>query len=301
MDQRQPPSIFDRAAYRTRLERAAPRFDHHAFLHEQVAIDLVDRLETILRDFDRAAILGAGADLVATRLTPACAVGHVITGGLSEAMARRAPAGMAHLVADEEALPFADGSLDLIVSMMGLQAVNDLPGALAAMRAALRPDGLLLAAFPGERSLHELRESLYRAESEISGGVSPRISPFTAIKDAGGLMQRAGLALPVADLVRIPVTYRDPATLLADLRGMGESSVLAARRKGPLRRDVLVRAMELYRQNWRTDGGVTATFEIIVLTGWAPHASQQKPLKPGSATASLADAVRDFKNGENDT
>ncbi|NHK27449.1 methyltransferase domain-containing protein [Parvularcula flava] len=289
----QPPAIFDRTLLRQRQDRASKAFADHDFLHRHIAEDVIDRLETIIRTFHRAAFLGPGAHYITEALTPASDVSHVVSGAFSPAMARLGTDGAPRLTADEEALPFADSSLDLIVSMMALQSVNKLPEALARMRAALRPDGLLIAAFPGERSLHELRDSLYRAESEITGGVSPRLSPFTAIKDAGGLMQRAGLALPVADLIRLPVTYRNPMTLLADLRGMGETSVLTGRRKQTLRKDVLVRAMEIYAETWPADGGgVTATFEIVMLTGWAPHASQQKPLKPGSAKASLEDAVK---------
>lgn len=289
----QPPAIFDRALLRQRQDRAAAGLTDHDFLHRYIADDVVDRLESIIRTFDRAAFVGPGAHHLTGGLTPACAVSHVVSGAWSPAMARLGGDGAPRLVADEEALPFADGALDLIVSIMALQSVNRLPEALAQMRAALRPDGLLIAAFPGERSLHELRDSLYRAESEITGGVSPRLSPFTAIKDAGSLMQRAGLALPVADLIRLPVTYRNPMTLLADLRGMGETSVLTGRRKQTLRRDVLMRALEIYAQTYpAAGGGVTATFEIVMLTGWAPHASQQKPLKPGSARASLEQAIR---------
>lgn len=291
--QSQPPDIFDRSLLRKRQDRAARTLAGHDFLHRYVAEDIVDRLETIIRTFHRAAFIGPGAHYVTEGLTSACDVSHVVSGAFSPAMAALAMDGVPGVVADEEALPFADGSLDLIVSMMALQSVNRLPEALMQMRQALKPDGLLIAAFPGERSLHELRDSLYRAESEITGGVSPRLSPFTAIKDAGGLMQRAGLALPVADLIRLPVTYRNPMTLLTDLRGMGETSVLTGRRKQTLRKDVLMRAMEIYAKTWPAEGGgVTATFEIVMLTGWAPHASQQKPLKPGSAKASMQEAIR---------
>ncbi|GGD04595.1 methyltransferase domain-containing protein [Aquisalinus flavus] len=297
-----PPAIFDRALLRTRQDRASRSLADHDFLHRYIAEDIVDRLESIIRSFDRAVFIGPGAHYITGCLTPACDVGHVVSGASSPAMARLGDDGASRATADEEALPFADASLDLIVSIMALQSVNRLPEALTQMRAALRPDGLLIAAFPGERSLHELRDSLYRAESEITGGVSPRLSPFTAIKDAGGLMQRAGLALPVADLIRLPVTYRNPMTLLADLRGMGETSVLNDRRKQTLRKDVLIRAMEIYAQTYPAEGGgVTATFEIVMLTGWAPHASQQKPLKPGQGKASMAEAVKTFeKRNRND-
>lgn len=293
---RKSPVIFDRALLRERQDRAAPRLADHDFLHRRIAEDVIDRLETILRAFDKAAFIGPGAHLLPHLLTPACGVGGVVTGAYSPAMASLGGAG--HIVADEEALPFADGSLDLIVSIMGLQAVNNLPEALSAMRKALKPDGLLIAAFPGERTLHELRDSLYRAEAEITGGVSPRVSPFVAIRDAGALMQRAGLALPVADILSIPVTYRNPMRLFADLRGMGETNILADRKKQTLRRDVLRRSLELYEENWKVDGGVSATFEVLMLTGWAPHESQQKPLRPGEGKTSMAEALRSFEIGK---
>jgi len=185
-----------------------------------------------------------------------------------------------------------DGSLDLIVSALSLQMVNDLPGALAQMRRALKPDGLLLAALLGGRTLAELREALLAAESEITGGAAPRVAPVTDVRDLGALLQRAGFALPVADSDVVTVTYASPLALFADLRAMAATSVLVDRPRRPLRRDVLMRALQLYAERFALpDGRVPATFEILTMTGWVPHESQQKPLQPGSATARLAEAL----------
>ena len=172
--------------------------------------------------------------------------------------------------------------------------MNDMPGYLAQVRRALKPDGLFIGALPAENTLQELRDCLYAAETEITGGVSPRVYPFASLRELGGLMQRAGFALPVADTLRLPVTYRAPISLLKDLQYMGETNILRNRKPGTLGRQVLSRALDLYREKYSAgkDGSVTATFEIAVLTGWAPHGSQQKPLKPGSAKASLEQAVK---------
>jgi SAM-dependent methyltransferase len=196
------------------------------------------------------------------------------------------------LVADEERLPFADESLDLVVSILSLHWTNDLPGALAQIRRTLRPDGLFLGAFLGGATLTELRQCLLQAEAEIAGGAGPRVSPFADALDAASLLQRAGFALPVADTDRVTVRYSHPLKLLQDLRAMGETGVLVDRPKRPLTRAVLGRACELYVERFSDpDGRVRATFEIVTATGWSPHESQQKPLKPGSARMRLADAL----------
>lgn len=196
------------------------------------------------------------------------------------------------LVVDEERLPFAPASLDLLVSTLALHWTNDLVGALIQIRRALRPDGLFIGAMLGGATLTELRQSLLEAEAEISGGAGLRVSPFADAFDAAGLLQRAGFALPVADVDRVRVRYASPLALLADLRAMGETNILLERPRKPLSRRVLVRAMELYLARFaEADGRVPATFEIITVTGWAPHESQQKPLRPGSAKMRLADAL----------
>ncbi len=195
--------------------------------------------------------------------------------------------------ADEEALPFAAESLNLVVSGLALHLVNDLPGVLIQIRRALKPDGLLLAALLGGATLHELRSALLLAEEEVEGGASPRVAPFADVRDLGALLQRAEFALPVADAETVTVTYADPIALMRELRAMGATNALIDRRKQPLRRATLMRAAEIYADRFGlASGRVPATFEIVTLTGWAPHASQQQPLTPGSAKHRLADALR---------
>jgi SAM-dependent methyltransferase len=201
------------------------------------------------------------------------------------------------LVADEEVLPFAPQSFDLIVSALNLQWANDLPGAFAQIRRALAPDGLFLAALIGGQSLAELRICLAQAQEEIEGGASPRVAPFADLRDLGGLLQRAGLALPVTDCDAFTVRYHDAFGLMRDLRAMGATNVLAAGARRPLRRDVVLRTAALYAEKFADpDGRVRATFEIIWASGWAPHESQQKPLAPGSAQAPLS-AILGDKSG----
>ncbi len=248
--------------------------------------DLVDRLETVTRDFPRALMIGVG-DLTEL-LTPACGVGEIIAGDLAAA---RLGAARPAVALDDEALPFAAASFDLIVSLLMLHHSNDPVGALAQMRAALKPDGLMLAAVFGEGTLGALRAALYAAEVGRSGGASARIAPFASVRDLGGALQRAGFALPVADLHVVEIAYRDPARLIADLRAMGETSALA-RGGAALRRDDLGRALEKMANSVGIDGLAHEKFAIVTLTGWAPASSQPKPLAPGSATVSLADAIK---------
>jgi SAM-dependent methyltransferase len=196
------------------------------------------------------------------------------------------------VVAEEELLPFKARSLDLVVSALALQCVNDLPGTLVQVERCLKPDGLFMSALLGGRTLEELRHALLVAEAEITGGAAPRVIPFADVRSLGGLLQRAGFALPVADVDVIEVGYDSPLALMADLRAMGAANMLAERSRSGLRRDVLRRMLEVYAERFsRADGRVRATFEVITLTGWSPHASQQQPLRPGSAKASLADAL----------
>jgi SAM-dependent methyltransferase len=210
-------------------------------------------------------------------------------------------AGAADLVGDLERLPLAAGSLDLAASLLALHGVNDLPGALIQIRRSLRPDGLFIGCLLGGRSLQELRQAFLEAEAETTGGVSPRVAPFVDLRDLGTLLQRAGFALPVVDSEVVTVRYRDMFGLLRDLRAMGWSNALVARRKARLRRETLLRAAAIYAERFAdADGRLRATFEIVWLSGWVPHESQQKPLRPGSAKARLADAlgVPEIKTGE---
>lgn len=282
MTQTAPPKIFSSRLRKMRLERAARNFSQHDFIHRRVAADALDRLETVTKRFERALFFGPAAPLLAAGLTEAAGVGAVSIAGESGTFLRAAGANEA-LEADAARLPFRDGAFDLVVSLMSLHAVDDLPGALAEARRVLAPDGLLLASLPAERTLSKLREALRTAEATITGGVAPRVAPFVAIKDAGSLLQRAGLALPVVDVQPITVRYRNPLTLVQDLRGMGETLSLA-KTGPPLRRDVVAHALKALE-------GEEILFEIMVMTGWAPDPSQPKPLKPGSAKASLADAI----------
>ncbi len=275
------PQIFDRTLYARRRGRAAKTFGAHDFLHRRAMEDVVDRLESVNRKFPLAAFDGAGG--LAGLLTPACGVEEII--GVDLAPQRLPPDGL-RLAADVEALPFKAESLDLFVSLLTLHAANDLVGALAQVRMALKPDGLFVAAVFGEETLGALRAALYRSEAEITGGASPRIAPFAGVRDYGAALQRAGFALPVADIDKVRVTYNDPLKLLRDLRGMGETRALTSK-AAPLRREVVLRAMALLDE---ADG--TERFDIVYLTGWAPHESQQKPLKPGSAQISLKDAIK---------
>jgi SAM-dependent methyltransferase len=279
------PAIFDRKLLRARRARAAA-LGPATFLLDRVAEEMAERLAAVLRRFELAVDLGTPGDAVRKAL--AMRIGRIIA---VDPAAGRGGGGL-RVAADEEALPFRDGSLDLVVSALALQLVNDLPGALVQIRRALKPDGLLLAALLGGDSLTELREAFAAAEAEVEGGVSPRVAPFADLRDLGALLQRTGFALPVIDADRLTVRYASPFQLMHDLRRMGAGNVLAERRRTPLRRATLKRMAEIYGERFAdADGRVRATFEIIYLSGWAPHESQQQPLKPGSAKARLADAL----------
>jgi len=289
-----PPLIFDRSLLLRRRQRAL-RLGPETFLLDRVAADIADRLAVVLRRFDLAADIGTPTAAVRAALARSGSIGAMIA---VDAMHDGAPnltgdhATTLRVVADEEALPFADGSLDLAVSGLALQAVNDLPGVLVQIRRALKPDGLFVAALFGGDTLTELRQSFAVAESERDGGVSPRVAPFPDVREMGALLQRAGFALPVTDADRVTVRYATPFGLLRDLRRMGAANPLVERRRVPLRRATLMRAMEVYGARFADpDGKVRASFDIIWLSGWSPHASQQQPLRPGSAKARLADAL----------
>ncbi|MER2604523.1 MAG: methyltransferase domain-containing protein [Siculibacillus sp.] len=282
-----PPRLFDRALLAARRARARARPRPGAdFLLERAVADLDDRLATILRRFPRAVDLGLAAGPAARVLAASGKVEHVLVAS---------PDGErpgVDLGVDEEALPFAPESLELVVSMLSLQFVDDLPGTLVQIRRALAPDGLFLAALLGGATLHELRDALMAAEIELSGGVSPRVAPFLGVRDLGALLQRAGFTLPVTDTDRVTVRYSTMFDLIADLRAMGATNALVERSRRPASRALFLRAAEIYAERHADpDGRLRATFEIVSASGWAPHDSQQKPLAPGSARMRLADAL----------
>lgn len=283
-------TVFDRRRVQRHRERAAPRLGDHDFLFREVAERLAERLQDVSRRFAVALDLGCHGGALSRLLAARGDVETLVACDLSPAMATLA--GYPAVAADEEILPFADGRFDLIASNLALHWINDLPGALVQVRRALKPDGLFLAAMLGGETLRELRECLLAAEAETTGGASPRVSPFAEIRDAGGLLQRAGFALPVADADRIAVTYPDAFRLMADLRGMGETNAVIESRRGFTRRATLLRTAELYAaRHAEPDGRIRATFQVIYLHGWAPHDSQQRPMRPGSATGRLAEAL----------
>lgn len=279
--------IFDRRSVRRHRSRAARNYEDHSFLKDEITDRLVERLEEINRDFETTLDLGSHTGAMGRRLKAK----HSVSADLSHNMVTGC-SGM-RLVADEEFLPFKDSSFDLVISNLAMHWVNDLPGAMVQINRALKPDGLFLASLFGGETLKELRQSLMQAESEVSGGVSPRISPFADVRDVGGLLQRAGFALPVADSDVVTVSYEHPLKLLRDLRGMAETNAVLSRRKSFTSKAVMMRALEIYVQTYGdSDGRVPATFQVIYMTGWRAHESQQKPMKPGSAKMRLADAFK---------
>jgi SAM-dependent methyltransferase len=289
--------VFDRVVLAQRRRRAAA-LGPVTFLIDRVAQDLSDRLGAVLRRFDLAVDLGTPADTVSLALAGLESVTTVVTVGPAISAG---PGAALRVVADEEALPFRDASLDLVVSGLALQFVNDLPGTLIQIRRALKPDGLFLAAVAGGETLTELRQTFADAEAQIEGGISPRIAPFVDIREMGALLQRAGFALPVTDVDRITVRYDTAFALMRDLRHMGATNVLAERRRTPLRRATLLRMAEIYAERFADpDRRLRATFEIVWLSGWAPHESQQQALRPGTAGTRLADALgtREIPAGE---
>jgi SAM-dependent methyltransferase len=294
------PHIFDRGLLVRRRDRAADGAAAHDFLLARVADDLAERLSAIQRRFPVVLDLGAYHGLVGRRLREVPGVEMVVS---AEAAPRLlAQCGTPRVRIDPEMLPFRDQSLHLVVSGLSLHLVNDLPGALVQIRRALRPDGLLIAALLGGDTLIELRNVLLAAEEEVEGGASPRVAPFADVADLGGLLQRARFALPVVDADRITVTYPDALALMRELKAMGAANALAARRRVPMRRRTLQRALEIYQERFGlADGRVPATFEIMTLTAWAPHESQQQPLRPGSAKVRLADALRTTEQPAGDT
>ena len=273
------PILFDRPLLRARQHRAL-RGGAATFLLDRVAEDAAERLQAVLREFKSAADIGTPGDQLRNAL--AGRFGQLAQIDLPDI--------------ESEPLALQPEQLDLAVSALAFQFVNDLPGVLAQIRRTLKPDGFLLAAMIGGDTLTELRQSFAAAEAELEGGVSPRVAPFVDLRDVGALLQRAKFALPVTDVDRIVVRYASAFALMADLRRMGATNVLVERRRIPSRRATLVRMAQIYSDRFADpDGRIRATFDVIWLSGWAPHESQQKPLKPGSAKASLAEAVKNAK------
>jgi SAM-dependent methyltransferase len=266
------PILFDRALLLQRQARAQ-KLGPATFLLERVAEDLDERLSAVRREFSDVADIWTPGEGLLPR-------------DRFESFARVAPA-------QDEVVPFRPETLDLAISALAFQFVNDLPGVFAQIRRTLKPDGLLLAALIGGDTLSELRQSFAAAEAECEGGVSPRVAPFADLRDVGALLQRAGLALPVTDVDRVVVRYADAFALMADLRRMGATNILVERSRTPTRRATMLRMAEVYAERFADpDGRIRATFDIVWLSAWAPHDSQQKPLRPGSAKASLEAAVR---------
>jgi SAM-dependent methyltransferase len=296
----QEATIFDRELLRRRRTRAAPGAEAHDFLLTRIADDFAERLSIVKRDFPLVLDVGASHGLLGRRLRQLDSVGQVVEMEATPALLARCEG--PRVLADEEAIPFADGTFDLAVSGLALQHVNDLPGTLVQIRRALKPDGLFLGALLGGETLRELRHAMLLAEDEVEGGASPRVAPFADVRELGGLLQRAGFALPVADSDVVEVRYASALALMRDIKAMGASNALLARRRKPMSRALLARAAAIYADLYAAPGGrVRATFEIVTLTAWVPHESQQKPLRPGSATMRLAEALGTTEIGAGDT
>ena len=281
------------------------RFREYAFLKGRESNQLLERLADTSREFDRALDIGAHDGQACEALCESGKVKEIIALESSPRMLETLQSrGFETVTSDSEILAFPTASFDLVTSILALHWINDLPGMLSQVRQVLVPDGLFLGCLFGAGTLSELRAALIDAESEITGGISPRLSPLPGLQDMAGLLQRAGFALPVADVERVTVRYSHPMKLLQDLKGMGEQAAFAPRQgqvRRPLSRRILARMSEIYMDRFQDeDGKVRATFEIVWLSGWAPHASQPKPLKPGSGKVSLADAVKRARDGEAD-
>ena len=289
MSQTGIPRLFDQDALRLHAERAVRSGAQADFLLQRATADLEDRLAVVLRDFEHRLDLGTPLPLAAKMMAHR-------QGQLTRLVPPGYPAGDGHwsnIDSPLDVLPLTHESLDLVVSLLALQTVDDLPGTLVQIRRALKPDGLFIACLLGGETLTELRQSFLEAEMEIEGGASPRVAPFADLRDCGALLQRAGFALPVTDVDRVIVRYDNPFGLMRDLRAMGAANPLAERRRTFMKRATLMKAAGIYAERFSdADGRVRATFDLVWISGWSPHESQQKPLKPGSATMSLADGLK---------
>ncbi len=285
-----PPRVFDVAALHRQRERRAATAMADAFLLDEIDTRLLDRLDDIKRRFPRVLDLGARHGPLARALRARDPAVEVVAAEPAPGLARHAPP--PRVVSALELLPFADHAFDAVLSAGSLHLVNDLPGALVQLRRALKPDGLLLVAFAGGDTLVELRRAFTMAEAERTGGASPRVSPFVDVRDLGGLLQRAGFALPVVDVDRLTLTYAHPLALMQDLRRAGEANVLTERARRPLRRDVLSAMAERYlADDVDARGRIRVTVDVLFATAWAPHASQPQPARRGSGTVNLARAM----------
>jgi SAM-dependent methyltransferase len=282
------PVLFDRKLLLARRRRAIA-LGAETCLIDQVANEFVDRLAAVKRHFALVLDLGTPGAALSDALAASGQIDRIVA---SAPLAHLQNTSSAYVAGDEETLPFAEAKFDLVVSALALQWVNDLPGTLLQIRRTLKPDGLLLAALIGGETLFELRESFAAAEAEIAGGASPRVSPFAEVRSLGSLLQRAGYALPVIDSDRHLVRYQNAFKLFQDLRRMGATNALVERSRKPLTKRIVARAAEIYAERFSDpDGRLRATFDVLWISGWVPHESQQKPLQPGSAKTRLADAL----------
>jgi len=282
--------LFDTDLLLARKLRASrSHVDGADFLMVRVADDLAERLATVERKFERAVAAFCTTDDAERVLAGSGKVESIVRVERDRALLGAGDG----IIAPAEVLPLEPGSVDLAISLLAFQETNDLPGLLYQFRRALKPDGLLLAAMAGGETLKELRECLLVAETELTGGAAPRVAPFTDVRDAGALLQRAGFALPVADVEVVTVRYSHLFALMADLRAMGATNALVDRSRKPVSRRLFLRAAEIYAERFAdSDGRIRATFAIVWLSGWAPDASQPKPLKPGSAQVSLTQVLK---------
>jgi len=286
------PQIFNRRLHRRRRDRAAKAPLDADFLRVEAAERLAERLDDVTHMFPRAAIIGSGRGHLSRAISGRNGIEQLIGLDMSEQQVIADDVTDLKLCADEEWLPLKEESFDLIASSFALHWVNDLPGTLIQINRALRPDGFFIANLFGNDTLTELRQSLLAAEAAMGSGVAPRVSPFMDVRQAGSLLQRAGFALPVTDIDRLTITYESPFKLLHELRSMGGGNALIETHKGGLRRDVLMAAMQHYQDHFSNDDGrIRVTVDLITMTAWAPHESQPKPLRPGSAKMRLADAL----------
>lgn len=284
------PILFDTDALHRQRRRRAPGLKADAFLLDEVAARLVDRLDDVRYAFDAVLDLGSRHGALGRAVLARRPETHLVSADPAPSLVADAPG--ERVASGLELLPFADARFDAVLSALSLHAVNDLPGTLVQLRRALRPDGLLLVAFAGGETLTELRQALMLAEAEVTGGASPRVMPFVDVRDLGDLLRRTGFVLPVADVDRLTLTYADAFALVQELRRAGEANVLRERTQRPLRRDVLVRMAEIYRERFADPRGrLRVTVDVLFATAWSPGPNQPQPAKRGSGMVNLADAM----------